>query len=187
MAQQAWQSFVDRIAWEGTAQVACEELDAPLDSVRRARLDELNAGVLATLGMLGERSVAEPSADEATAATLARIDAKLDVLLEMFNRHLSGSVETPPRRKLRFNTRGILIEGWQPRGQHVAVLVRVHFDACAGLPLELPGSASTAPDGAGGFVAFDELAEGIRNGIEHLVFRQHRRQLAEARRESRTP
>jgi hypothetical protein len=93
----------------------------------------------------------------------------------------------PAGRKLRFNTRGILIEGWQPQAQQAAVLVRVHFDACTGLPLELPGVATASPDGTGGFVAFDELAEGIRNGIEHLVFRQHRRQLAEARRESRNP
>jgi hypothetical protein len=187
MAHAAWQSFVDRIAWEGTAQVACEVLDAPLDAARRARLDELNAGVLATLGMLGERSAAEPSGDDATAATLARLDAKLDVLLEMFNRHLAGSVRMPARHKLRFNTRGILVEGWQPQAQQAAVLVRVHFDACAGLPLELPGMATASPDGTGGFVAFEDLPEGIRNGIEHLVFRQHRRQLAEARRESRTP
>ncbi|MGH8214093.1 MAG: PilZ domain-containing protein [Rhodanobacteraceae bacterium] len=188
MAHEAWQSFVDRIAWEGTAHVACEELDVPVDAARRARLDELNAGVLATLGMLGEHSTVEPTGgDETTAATLARIDAKVDVLLEMFNRHLPGSVQMPPRRKLRLNTRGALIGEWQPQSQQALVLVRMHFDACSGLPLELPGLAIAAPEGAGGFVAFDELAEGIRNGIEHLVFRQHRRQLAESRRESRNP
>lgn len=187
MVHEAWQPFVDRIAWEGTAHVGCETLDVPLDPAQRTRLDELNAGVLTTLGMLGERGAAEPVGDEATVATLARIDAKVDVLLEMLNRHLGGSVQMPPRRKVRFNTRGILIEGWQPQAQETPVMVRMHFDACSGLPLELPGRATPAPQGQGGFVAFDELAEGIRNGIEHLVFRQHRRQLAESRRESQPP
>lgn len=87
-----WQSFGDHIAWEGTLHVACEALDAPLEQPRHARLAELDAGVLATLNILGERS-GEPPEDEATAAALTRIDAKLDVLLEMFNRHLLGHVQ----------------------------------------------------------------------------------------------
>ncbi len=184
MTDHAWQPFLDRIAWEGNVHVGCERLDAPLDPARRARLEELNRGVLATLGLLGERSAGDASADEAAAATLARLDAKVDALLEMFNRHLAASMQMPPRRPVHFNQRGILIEQWQPGDQQGAVLVRMHFDACVGLPLELPGHAAPAPDGRGGFVAFDELAEGIREGIEHLVFRQHRRQVAEARRES---
>ncbi|HJP97403.1 MAG TPA: PilZ domain-containing protein [Rhodanobacteraceae bacterium] len=184
MAHEAWQSFLDRIAWEGSVHVACERLDAPLDPARRANLDELNTGVLATLGLLGERSGGEAPDDDAAAATLARIDAKVDALLEMFNRHLAASMQMPPRRAVRFNQRGILVEHWQPGTGEDAVLVRMHFDACMGLPLELPGRAAAAPDGRGGFVAFDELADGIREGIEHLVFRQHRRQVAEARRES---
>jgi hypothetical protein len=102
----------------------------------------------------------------------------------MFNRHLAASMQVPPRHPVHFNQRGILIEQWQPTAQEGAVLVRMHFDACVGLPLELPGRAAPAPGGRGGFVAFDELAEGIREGIEHLVFRQHRRQVAEARRDS---
>lgn len=187
MTDHAWQSFLDRIAWEGTVHVACEELDAPLDPARRARLEELNTGVLATLGLLGERTVGEIAADEVVAAALARIDAKVDALLEMFNRHLAASVQMPPRHPVRFNQRGILIEQWQPGPQEHTVLVRMHFDACVGLPLELPGRAGAAPGGRDGFVAFDELTDGIREGIEHLVFRQHRRQLAEARRESQPP
>lgn len=186
MTHPAWQPFLDRIAWEGSVHVGCERLDAPLDPARRARLEQLNAGVLATIGLLGERSPTEAASDEAATATLARIDAKVDALLEMFNRHLAASMQMPPRRAIRFNQRGVLIEQWWPGADEDAVLVRMHFDACAGLPLELPGHAMQAPDGRAGFVAFDDLAEGIREGIEHLVFRQHRRQVAEARRESQS-
>jgi hypothetical protein len=187
MTDHAWQSFLDRITWEGTVHVACERLDAPLDPARRTRLEELNTGVLTTLGLLGERTAGETSADEGVAAALGRIDAKVDALLEMFNRHLAASVQLPPRHPVRFNQRGILIEQWQSAPEEQAVLVRMHFDACVGLPLELPGRVGAAPGGQGAFVAFDEPAEGIREGIEHLVFRQHRRQLAEARRESQPP
>ncbi|HEX5353515.1 MAG TPA: PilZ domain-containing protein [Rhodanobacteraceae bacterium] len=187
MDQDPWQSFGERITWEGALHVACETLDAPLDPARRARLEELDVGVLATLNMLGEHSGGEQSDDETSSAALARIDAKLDVLLEMFNRHLLGHVELPPRRSLRFNARGIVIGDWASPDPGTAMLVRVYFDACIGLPLELPGHVAKAPQNAGGFITFDGLDEGIRQSIEHMVFRQHRRQLAEARREPPQP
>lgn len=181
MTQDAWQAFNDRITWEGAVHVTCESLDVPLDPAALTRIEELDAGVLATLGILGERGGNEPSEDE-TAAAMTRVDAKLNVLLEMFNRHLLGHIELPPRRQLRFNARGILIEGWTPPGQGAAMLVRMHFDACLGLPLELPGHVAPTPATSGGFITFDKLDEDIRQGIEHLVFRQHRRQLAETKR-----
>jgi hypothetical protein len=145
----------------------------------------MNARVLSTLDTLGDRG-GEPQEDEAAAA-LARIDTKLNVLLEMFNRHLLGHIQMPPRRPVRFNARGIVVEGWTPPASGTAMLVRMHFDACIGLPLELPGHAAPSPQHAGGFIGFDALDEAIRQSIEHLVFRQHRRQLADARRESQPP
>lgn len=185
MANDAWQSFNDRIAWEGPVHVACEALDVPLDPSGIARLEEMNARVLTTLDTLGDRG-GEPQDDE-SAAALARIDNKLNVLLEMFNRHLLGHIQMPPRRSVRFNARGITVEGWTPPESGTAMLVRMHFDACIGLPLELPGHVAPSPQRSGGFVGFDALDEGIRQSIEHLVFRQHRRQLADARRDSQPP
>jgi hypothetical protein len=187
MDHDPWHSFGERIVWEGTPYIACEILDAPLEPARRARVEELDVGVLATLNMLGERGGGEPQDDEASAAALTRIDAKLDVLLEMFNRHLLGQVELPPRHAVRFNARGILINDWTAPKPDTPVLVRIYFDACVGLPLELPGHVAVAPLVGAGFVSFDGLDEDIRQSIEHMVFRQHRRQLAEARRDPQPP
>ncbi|HET7266949.1 MAG TPA: PilZ domain-containing protein [Rhodanobacteraceae bacterium] len=187
MTHDPWQFFGDRITWEGAMRVECETLDAPLDPARQARMEEQDADVLATLNMLGERGGSEPPEDEAVSAALARIDAKLDLLLAMFNRYLLGHVQMPPPRTVRFNARGIVIPDWKAPEADMAVLVRIYFDSCVGMPLELPGRVAPAPRGAGGFVAFDELDEGIRQSIEHLVFRQHRRQLAESRREPQPP
>lgn len=181
MTLDAWQSFNDRISWDGTVHLACEPLTAPLDPPAFTRLQELDAGVLATLGMLGDRGSNEPKDDE-TAAAITRIDAKLNVLLEMFNRHLLGHLQLPPRHAVRFNARGVLIENWTPPAPNAALMVRMHFDGCLGLPLELPGRVAPAPTGHGGFITFEKLDEDIRQSIEHLVFRQHRRQLAETKR-----
>lgn len=185
MALDAWQSFSDRITWDGTVHLVCEPLEQPLAPPAFTRLQELDAGVLATLGMLGERGSNEPRDDE-TAAAISRIDAKLNVLLEMFNRHLLGHLQLPPRHAVRFNARGILVDGWTPPAANAALMVRMHFDGCLGLPLELPGRVAAAPAGSAAFITFEKLDEDIRQSIEHLVFRQHRRQLAETRRGSQT-
>ncbi len=182
MADHAWQLFMDRIAWQGSVHVECTPLDALPDTDELARLDGLGSSVLATLGMLGEHRNIDPAdADEPDIKLLARVDTKLDVLLELFNRHLLQHLQLPPRRTVRLNTFGILVDGWQPPAAGTPVIVRVHFDPCVGLPLELIGHASPAPADQGGFVACHELAEDLREAIEHLIFRQHRRQLAEAR------
>lgn len=187
MTHDPWQFFGDRISWEGPIRVACETLDAPLDPVQQARMEEQDADVLAMLNALGERGSGEPPEDEAVSVALARIDAKLDLLLAMFNRHLLAHVQMPSQRPVRFNARGIVIGDWTAPEPDTPVLVRVYFDSCVGIPLELPGRTAKAPPDAGGFVAFDELDEGIRQSIEHLVFRQHRRQLAGSRREPQSP
>lgn len=182
MADTAWQLFMDRIAWQGNVHVGCRVLEATLDPDEMARLQGLGTSILTTLAMLGEHHGSDPSEDdEATVKALARVDTKLDVLLELFNRHLLQHVELPPRRIVRLNAEGILIEGWQAPAPGTPVAVSVHFDACVGLPLELPGCVEAGGDGGGGFVACNELAESLREAIEHLIFRQHRRQLAEAR------
>lgn len=186
MALDAWQSFNDRISWDGAVHVACEPMVAPLEPAAFTRLQELDAGVLATLSMLGDRGSSDPGDDD-TGAAITRIDAKLNVLLEMFNRHLLGHLQLPPRRTVRFNARGILIEGFASPEPNAAVMLRMHFDGCLGMPLELPGRGAAAPAGSGGFITFDKLDEDIRQGIEHLVFRQHRRQLAETKRETKAP
>lgn len=182
MSHDPWQFFSDRISWDGEIRVACEAPDASLEPGRQTREDAANANVLATLSTLGERSGSEIPEDEAVSTALARIDAKLAVLLEVFNRHLLGHVQLPPRRPVRFNARGILIEDWTAPASGTALVVHIYFDACVGMPLELPGHVSAAPQEVGGFIAFDGLDESVRQGIEHWVFRQHRRQLAETRR-----
>jgi hypothetical protein len=152
------------------------------------RLARLNAGVLASLGMLGASNEA---ADAATEAALARVDAKLDILLEMFNRYLLGRAALPPRYPVRFNAHGILVPGFPLPEVDTRVLVRLYFDACAGMPMEITGRVAAVDPGAqtdvddpdtspGHFVHFDKLAENVHEGIGHLIFRQQRRRLAQA-------
>jgi hypothetical protein len=101
--------------------------------------------------------------------------------MEIVNRLLLPQSSLPPRMSLRFNALGAVLP-WDclpPVGQ--PVLLKLHFDVCRALPLELPGTRQAGPTDGKGFVAFDGVSEPVRDEIERLVFRQHRRQVAEAR------
>ena len=61
------------------------------------------------------------------------------------------------------------------------VLLRLRFDVCRSLPLELPAQVERRFDDGRVFVVFAPLSDVLGDAIERLVFRHHRRKVAEAR------
>lgn len=181
MPQTAWQTFAEQVAFEGELAVACVPVADCPGTFEAARLQRLDAGILGSLGMLDD---APPGADEDDPArlALARVDAKLDMLLEVLNRYLLGRVTLPDAHRVRLNTHGILIERDELPPPDTRVRVELYFDGCAGMPLTLPGRVAPGEAPHRRFVWFCGLSAAVRDGIERLVFRQQRQQLAAARR-----
>ncbi len=117
---------------------------------------------------------------------LTRLDAKLNHLIDLVAALLSSSMPLPASAPVSFNAWGV---AWQSADAAPAIdamlMMRLHLDANAALPLDMPARAIaplTAEDGLPWQRAvFVETAESVREGIERLVFRMHRRQLAEER------
>jgi hypothetical protein len=111
---------------------------------------------------------------------MLRMDAKLTALVDIVNQLLVPSSTLPPRQLLRFNAVGALLPaGMMPPGD--AVLLRLRFDLCRSLPLELPAQVSHQFDDGHTFVVFTLPGDALSDAIERLVFRHHRRKVAEAR------
>jgi hypothetical protein len=111
---------------------------------------------------------------------LQRIDSKLNVLMEVVNRLLIPLAQLPDRTEVRFNALGVVLpESLLPDSDRV--LVRLHFEACRALPLELPGRVDRRCDDGQVFVAFTDSSELVVEGLERIVFRHHRRKVAESR------
>jgi hypothetical protein len=171
--------FNDRLAYEGPLRVAIATLSAPPDEARLARQEELNLGVLAAVEALEERRSEGLDEDSPVARELARVEARLDVITELLNRALSADGSLPAARAVRFNALGIAIHGARLPADAAALALRVHFDACRALPLELTGKPAGPANS--GFMRFDDPGDAVRDGIEKLVFRLHRRAIADAR------
>ncbi|HEU0276365.1 MAG TPA: PilZ domain-containing protein [Rhodanobacteraceae bacterium] len=180
LPQTPWQSFQERVAWEGELAVACVPLAEVPGAFEATRLERLGAGILGSLGMLGDR-LPPGEGDDATRQALARVDAKLDMLVEVLNRYLLGRITLPPAHRVRLNTRGVALEGCALPAPQAQVRIELYFDGCAGMPLALPGRVVEADAPGRRFVQFHELSDAVGEGIERLVFRQQRQRLAAAR------
>lgn len=184
MGDEGWQAFSERVTWDAAFHATCEAASRP-DAAALGLVNDRNANVLVAVSALMDRRAENNEDDGQLSQEVARLDAKLNVLMEIVNRLLLPQSALPPRVPMRFNAVGAVLPwaGLPPVGQ--TVMLRLHFDACRALPLELPGVRLAGPSDGRGFIGFEGLSEAVRDGIERLVFRQHRRQVAEARAQAR--
>jgi hypothetical protein len=184
-----YREFSDRVSYDGLLHVACDIAGMP-EPRELVLLNERNASLLATVSSLDERRVDVVEDDSALTQDLARLDAKLNAVIELVNRLALPTAALPPRIAVRFNAIAAELPLEKLPAPGTRVLLRIHFDACRALPLELPGQIAPAAEGAAtdrhvGLVVFEGLSEAVREALEKLAFRQHRRQVAEARHTAR--
>lgn len=180
MTASRWEAFGQRLSSEENLHADCVPLAWPPAPEQLQRLAERSANVLATLDALEERRLDSGDDDSPLMQEMLRMDAKLTALVEIVNRMLSPDASLPPRCTVRFNALGaVLPAALLPAGE--GVLLRLHFDACRSLPLELAGRVLREIDPNLSFVEFAPLGEVTNDAMERLVFRHHRRKVAGAR------
>lgn len=174
-----WQQFSERMAYEGSLHVAAEAFDVAPDAT--ARHNERNLHVLRTLASLDERRTESSNDDDdPIMQELQRMDSKINVLLDIVDRLLLPTAVLPARHVVRFNAVGVTVpEILLPEGP--SLLLRLHFDTCRALPLELPAQFDRRLGDGNAFVYFCQLSDSVEDGLERFVFCHHRRKVAEAR------
>ena len=180
MTASSWEEFDQRLSSEEHLHADSEPLAWPPSPELLQRLAERNANTLATLAALEERRADLGDDDNPLMQEILRMDAKLTALVEIVNQLLAPAATLPPRRALRFNAVGaVLPAALLPAGE--GLLLRLRFDACRSLPLELAGRMVRAIDENRSFIEFAAQGDATSDAIERLVFRHHRRKVAEAR------
>jgi hypothetical protein len=180
MSTHSWDDFEGRLSSEESLQVDSEPLVWPPSVGQQVRIAERNANTLAAIAALEERVAETGDDDNPLMQEMLRMDAKLTALIDIVNQLLVPANTLPPRQLLRFNAVGaVLPAALVPTGD--ALLLRLHFDVCRSLPLELVARVERRLDEDRVFVVFASLSDVMSHAIERLVFRHHRRKVAEAR------
>jgi hypothetical protein len=179
MQDDAWLMFSEQVSCEDYCHLDGVVLEQPMAPTQLHRLADRNLNALAAIAALEERH-AETDDDSPVMLEIQRMDAKLTALVDMVNHLLVPGSSLPPRQWLRFNALGaVLAAASVPAGE--LVLLRLRFDVCRGLPVELPARVERRLDDDQVFLAFVSQGDVVSDAIERLVFRHHRRKVAEAR------
>lgn len=181
MQDATWQAFSERVTYDDGLHVSCTALAELPGDLQRAAMRDRNLSVLGTLAVFSERRSEPVDEENPLAQDMQRLDSKLNVLMAMLDQLLQQKAELPPRARVSFNAIGALLplSIW-PAGQD-RTLVRLHFDGCLALPLELVARRAQECDEHHIFAVFEAMDEATCDAIERLVFRHHRRKVAERR------
>lgn len=178
MQDPSWLAFSERVTYEDGLHVSCAALRQPLGDLQLSAMRERNLSVLNTLAVFTERRVEAVDEEGPVSQDILRLDSKLNVLMAMLDQLLRRDTELPPRQTVSFNAVGALLSRslWPESEAHG--LLRLHFDGCLALPLELPARFVQDRDGDHVFVAFESIDDVTCDALERLVFRHHRRKVA---------
>ncbi len=173
----------DELAYEDVLSVAWTQRAPGFGTAQAERLAERNLRLLQACDALDE-SVLIEKADESSAhlGDLARLDFKINLLLDLVGRLLAQSHARPAAVPVRFNALGA---SWQPAGPSPATgeagLLQIYLRDTLVEPLALAAEiVSVAPSGLVR-ARFELLGETVADHLERLVFRRHRRKIAGTR------
>lgn len=175
--------FEQQLAYAGELRLEWRLLQSIPGNEDLIRLRDANLTVLNLVAAVEEHRTDAGDEETASGLDLLRLDAKLNLLLELMQRMAARDREPPARRPLRFNAHGVALPAdatAPPLGSIVAVCI--HLDACRAMPLEMPAQVLALPDPGWLLLAFIEPGPAMEEALDRLVFRYHRRQVAIDRR-----
>jgi hypothetical protein len=180
--------LLDGLSYADTLPLEFRARAAPLEPAELARLSAENLQVLIADASLEEQRApvdAKSDADHALMADLQRLEFKVNVLIELVARLMKRSDALPPARAYRLYANGLeWLSGASEVLPGMQGIVALHVSRRFPHPLELPGVvAALREETPGTWVqfGFHGLAPVVTDQLEKLIFRHHRRSIADAR------
>jgi hypothetical protein len=173
----------EELAYEDVLPVAWRRLPEPFDPALIGAFADRNVRVLQAVAALDEHGQLEKADDNSPyAADMARLELKVNLLLDMVGQLLAASHPRPKPAAVRFNALGGVFQSAPPFPDLGSQgVLEVYLRECIAEPLQLLGRvASVGPDGRVK-VRFVPPGEHVADLLEKLAFRKHRRQVAGAR------
>ncbi len=167
----------NELAYEEVLPVTWSALAGTVDAAVAASITERNVRLLQALAAIEDHGVSDKP-DE-SGPDLARLDFKINLLLDLVGQLLVANRPRPAPVAIRFNAQGAVWHAPAPLpaagGQGI---VEIHLRDFLAEPLRLMGTLTGV--GADGEVTarFAPVGEAVADLLERLIFRHHRRQVA---------
>jgi atypical PilZ domain-containing cyclic di-GMP receptor len=173
------------LAFEDRLPLTWQILKSPPEAMDLANLQIANQEILCVVLSLEEHP--SDSADDyaAGAEDLARIDFKLNLLLDLVGQLIVRQIALPASVPVKLTPTEIRWESAEALEVGSTVRIEVYLTHQYPRPLVLVGRVSgvqRVPDGFDIAVGLEGLSEAVQQSIEKLIFRHHRRLIAHSRR-----
>lgn len=172
-----------RLSWEGALPLDWRVLDRLPDRDQLARADERNIALLNALALIEEGAVRQAEEPSPLLAQMERLEAKFDLVLTLLTEALLPESAAPAPVPLRLSSRGLIFDAGSPAEPGTAVEISIHFSASLPRPVVLYGTVVEPLPGEESHlsVEFRPMDPGVKERLERLVFRRHRRSIAQLR------
>jgi hypothetical protein len=173
----------DELAYEDVLALSWVERPSTFTDAAAQRQAERNARLLLAHEALDEPVGAEKGDDDSPhAAEIARLDFKVNLLLDLVGQLVTANMARPVAVPVRINSCGA---SWQavelPPSLGAAGHLQVYLSDALAQPLLLPARIVAVADTGLVRARFELLGDLVAEQLERLVFRRHRRRIAGAR------
>jgi hypothetical protein len=175
--------FAEALAYEDELPLGWEVVEQLPPGQRLATLNASNEALLRVREGLEEPARGTDENQE-LAQEFNRLESKLNLILELMAEWLRRQGDLPSALPVRFNAWGIAWEAEDLPGPDTLLRMQLYICPTFPKPLVLYGRVlrqEPAESGARAVVTFMDLSPGVVDGLERLVFRRHRREVAQLR------
>jgi len=174
------------LAYEDEAPLGMKVLNTLPAGNELSRLNMDNTQLLLADASLEERHSLEPKEDQPLYQEIHRLEFKVDAMMRLLAELLEQQRALPAARKFRMHAQGL--EWMESTAAPLTVgakgVVSVYINRALPYPIRLPSEVTAVSPADGESVIrveFRGLSTQVGELLEKLIFRHHRRQIAEAR------
>ncbi len=173
------------LAYHDSMPLGFRPLAALPDAAELLRINNENQQILVLDASLEERHPVDPKDDDAIMRhELERLESKLNVIMQLLSRLLARENIVPADRKVRLAPDGIAWDHDVALTLESVGVAALHINRSLPYPLELVGRVVGCQQTDGIYrvaFAFEGVAANVIELLEKMIFRHHRRAVADAR------
>ena len=145
-----------------------------------ALINEANEVFLKASTSMSHRESIEIDEHDEISVELRRQDLKISLLIDMMGELLLQQKQIPDAIKVKLNASGLFCSEYDiPANVGDKVEIRVFITPSIPKPLKLYGEVIAKQNDSGTEFKFAGINQSVRDGLEKIIFRQHRRTIAQ--------
>lgn len=175
----------DSLVYEDMLPLSWAAMDEESSAVNCSRVAEHNEHILRCVNLLSDQIKEKVDDESETESALVRMEAKINLILEMLSKLTIEREGTPQPVQIRVAATGI---EWlcmeSPPSVGDKIQIKLYIDSRVPGALQMLGeviSLSDTPSGAVVHARFEDVGEAVQDQLEKLIFRHHRRMVAQSK------